>query len=220
MTTMVGTLRKAIRAAARSIVSDRRGQSVIEFAVALPFLVLMSVGTFAVGMIIDRHLTLGQLVRSSGNMYARGIDFQVGSNNRQFLIDAASGMDLQLSGGKSALYMTLLTRVPAATTCSVGSPNAGLIVIAQRFSLGDTTSNSKMHSQLGMPANLQYDGNHADFICDADAVVSAPPAALSDATNGMQENEFVYVVEAIHRPQTIAFQGIFAPEYMYSRAFF
>ena len=47
-----------------------------------------------------------------------------------------------------------------------------------------------------------------------------PPAPLDDPVSGVQDNEFVYAVEAIHRPTTIAFQGVFAPEYMYSRAFF
>jgi hypothetical protein len=33
-------------------------------------------------------------------------------------------------------------------------------------------------------------------------------------------NEMLYAVEAYHEPSTLAFQGIFAPELMYSRAFF
>ncbi|MEZ5397330.1 MAG: pilus assembly protein [Bryobacterales bacterium] len=79
------------------------GQSVVEFAVALPFLVLMSIGSFAVGMILDRHLTLGQVVRNGGNMYARGIDF-ASDQNKNFIIDAATGLDLHLNSGHTAVW--------------------------------------------------------------------------------------------------------------------
>ncbi|MDA0207741.1 MAG: pilus assembly protein, partial [Acidobacteria bacterium] len=104
----------------RRFFSDVGGQSVVEFAVALPFLVLMSVGTFAVGMILDRHLTLGQVVRNGGNMYARGIDFSI-NQNKQFIMDSGTGLDLQLTGGKSAVWFTLLTRVPSDALCPNGS---------------------------------------------------------------------------------------------------
>jgi hypothetical protein len=36
----------------------------------------------------------------------------------------------------------------------------------------------------------------------------------------MAPNEILYAVEVYHEPDTLAFQGIFAPEVMYSRAFF
>lgn len=213
-------LDSALRRSLRAFLSDGRGQSIIEFAVALPFLVAMAVGTFAVGIVIDRYLTLGQLVRNGGNMYARGIEF--GSDqNKQFLIDAATGLDLQLAAGRTSMYLTLLTRVPQAATCN-GSPcaNAGMVVIAQRFSIGDFASGDPaMSSRLGMPVNLDSDGNHLDFFDDSDARATAPSALAAVAT-GIQDNELIYAVEAIHRPTTIAFQGIFSPDHMFSRAFF
>ena len=52
-------------------------------------------------------------------------------------------------------------------------------------------------------------------------LVELPPGAWSAHRHWhTHEDEFVYVVEIIHRPSTISFQGIFAPPYMYSRAFF
>jgi hypothetical protein len=212
---MSASLRKAIAKLARRLSKDQRGQSVIEFAVSLPFLVLMAIGTFAVGMVIDRHLTMGQLVRNAGNMFARGISFN-SDQNKQFLVSAATGMGMTLTGGKSVVYLSLLQMIPANADCGTGAgscTNAGEIVIAQRFTVGNTGIDD---SRFGMPSNILSDGNHEDFFDDPDAVATVP-AALSSI---MAPNEILYAVEVYHEPDTLAFQGIFAPEVMYSRAFF
>lgn len=212
---MSGSLRKAIARLARRLSNDQRGQSVIEFAVSLPFLVLMAIGTFAVGMVIDRHLTMGQLVRNAGNMFARGISFN-SDQNKQFLVAAATGMGMTLTGGKSVVYLSLLQMIPANADCGTGPgscANAGEVVIAQRFTVGNTSIDD---SRFGMPSNILADGNHADFFDDTDAVATVPTALSSI----MAPNEILYAVEVYHEPDTLTFQGIFAPDVMYSRAFF
>jgi len=212
---MSANLRGAIARLARRLSRDRRGQSVIEFAVSLPFLVLMAVGTFAVGMMIDRHLTMGQLVRNAGNMFARGISF-TSDQNKQFLVDAATGMGMTLTGGRTVVFLSLLQKIPADANCGGGAgscANAGEVVIAQRFTVGNT---SIENSRFGMPSNIGSDGNHDDFFDDPDAVATAP----STLASSMVDNEILYAVEAFHQPTTVAFPGIFAPELMYSRAFF
>jgi TadE-like protein len=212
---MSASLRKSIARLARRIAKNQTGQSVIEFAVSLPFLVLMAIGTFAVGMVIDRHLTMGQLVRNAGNMFARGISFN-SNQNKQFLVSAATGMGMTLTGGKTVVYLSLLQMIPATANCGTGPgscANAGQVVIAQRFSVGNTSIDI---SKFGMPSNILANGNHADFFNDPDAVATVP-AALSSV---MAPNEILYAVEAYHEPETLAFQGIFAPDVMYSRAFF
>jgi hypothetical protein len=220
---------------AMRLLGDRRGQSVVEFAIAMPFLVLMSVGTFAVGMILDRHLTLGQVVRNGGNMYARGIDFSI-NQNKQFIIDAGTGLDLHLlGGGKTAVWFTLLTRVPDTARCPNGSGglrdciNNGRIVVVQRYQIGDTTG-SGMTSRLqsGQLATqfvnksgaAAVEGDHVNYLDMSEAWADNAPGALTNAATGLLDNELMYVVEVIHRPTSISFQGIFAPEYMYARAFF
>ncbi len=210
------------------------GQSVVEFAIALPFLVLMSIGSFAVGMILDRHLTLGQVVRNGGNMYARGIDFD-SDQNKNFIIDAATGLDLHLTSGRSSVWFTQLTRVPANAKCaSAGGGqrncnNNGEVVITQRYMIGDTNG-TKMNSRLaaaGMPysfidssGNASTEGDHANYFDLTEARATSAPSSVTNASSGIQEGEILYVVEVIHRPATIHFRGIFAPEIMYSRAFF
>ena len=99
---------------------DESRQSIVEFAMALPFLVMMSVGTFAVGIVVARHLTVGQALRNGCNMFARGIQFD-STQNKQLLIDSGPGLDFQLTGSKTAVYFSLLTRVTADAVCDDGS---------------------------------------------------------------------------------------------------
>lgn len=205
------------------------GVAIVEFGISAPFLVLMSIGVFVVGMMVDRHLTLSQVVRNAGNMYARGIDFS-SSQNKNFIVDAARGLDLQLSGGSSAVYLSRLTRVPANAVCDTGGGprpcnNNGQVVVTQRYMIGDT-GGSGMYSRLGMPTqfkdpagNPSSEGDHVDFFDLTDAVATGAPASLT-GSGGLAENELIYVVEVIHRPVSLSFPGIVSPDMMYSRGFF
>ena len=74
----------------KNITSDRnetatrnqRGQIIMEFAFAFPFLMVVLLGTFVVGLMLDRQLTVSQLVRNAGNMYARNFDFEPDANKQ------------------------------------------------------------------------------------------------------------------------------------------
>jgi hypothetical protein len=157
------------------------------------------------------------LVRNGGNMFARGVSF-VSNQNKQFLIDAADGMGMTLTGGDAVVYLSLLQRIPPTAQCGTGAcANAGMVVIAQRFSVGNQTLSA---SKFGMPANLDSEGNHLDSFDDTDARATNVPAALNNITSGLKPNEIVYVVESFHTPSTLSFPGIFSPQMMYSRAFF
>ena len=217
MMEIAAEIRQARRRLARWLGAGAEAQSVVEFAVALPFLIMMCLGTFAVGMIIDRHLTVGQLVRNGGNMFARGVSF-VSDQNKQFLVDAASGMGMTLNGGNAVVYLSLLERVPATVRCGAGTcANAGLIVISQRFAVGNE---SLAASKFGSPANIDSQGNHLDAFGDTDARAANVPASLNSGAAGLRANEIVYVVETFHTPATLSFPGIFSPQILYSRAFF
>jgi len=218
------------RSLIRKLAGSREGQSIIEFAISLPFLVLMSMGTFAVGMMIDRHLTLTQVVRNGGNMFARGIDFS-SSQNKKFIISAATGLELKLDGtGRSAVYFSKLTRVPANAVCDTGSgprncANNGKVVIQERYIIGKT-SQANMASKLGMPTLFLDDsgqpaaeGEHSDHFDLPDAVATGAPAAIA-GPGGILENEQIYVVEILHEPLSLSFSGIFSPAMIYTRGFF
>ncbi len=205
-----------------------QGQSIVEFGIASPFLVFMSVGVFAVGLMLDRHLTLTQVVRNAGNMYARGIDFS-STQNKNFIVDAASGLDLHLnSGGSTAVYMSRLTRVPDDAICDTGGGprdcnNNGEVVISQRYMVGDSAAGGSMDSHFGMPTqfldaagNPATEGDHLDFYDLTEARATNLPGGMT----GLREDELIYAIEIIHRPISLKFPGVFAPDIMYSRGFF
>lgn len=226
---LIRAYRRTLRSIARHFSSDERAQSVIEFAISLPFLAAMSIGTFAVGMIVDRHLTLGQLVRNAGNMFARGIVFTDSfPNNQKFLVDSGSGLGMTTNGGNGVIYFSLLTRVDPDADCGSGPgscANAGKVIVIQRYTVGNAsltgggTSLTSRFDGGGAPSPLDTLGNVDDFFNNTTAEVSIP-ADLTTALAGLQADELIYAVEAYHIPTSIAFPGIFAPDYMYSRAFF
>ena len=95
------------------------GDALVEFAISLPFLVMMAIGTFAVGVNVDRHLTVSQLIRNAGNMYGRGVDFSL-SQNQDLLLQAATGMQMTTTGGLGVIYLS--TVVLADSGQNLGLP--------------------------------------------------------------------------------------------------
>ena len=182
---------------------DRRGQAIAEFALSLPFLILISVGTFALGVVIDRHLTVTQLVRNAGNMYARGVDFTL-VQNKELLLKAADGMEMTVAGGQGVIYLSTVI-------LSQEGDNEGDPVVSERIVI----SNAGLHdSAVAMPTTVLANGEVVDFDNDANAVASLPPGVE------LFGNERIYVAETFHDPRNLAFEGIFVPQGLYSAAFF
>lgn len=182
------------------------GQSALEFALSLPFLVLIVVGTFAVGMLMDRHVTVTQLARNAGNMYARGIDFE-SAQNKQVLLRAAGGMGMTPTAGDGVIYLSLVIMAPPGS-----GVNENQTVIAQRFQIGDPSIHA---SKVGMPP-FQSNGSVPNYFNDPDAVGSLP----AGITNVMLPSDRIFVTEVFHHPRMLLFPGIVAPETMSTIAFF
>ena len=182
---------------------DRRGQAIAEFALSLPFLILISVGTFALGVVIDRHLTVTQLVRNAGNMYARGVDFTL-VQNKELLLKAADGMEMTVDDGQGVIYLSTVI-------LSQEGDNEGDPVVSERIVI----ANASLHdSAVAMPTTVLPNGEVVDYDNDANAVASLPPGVE------LFGNERIYVAETFHDPQNLVFEGIFVPQGLYSAAFF
>ena len=178
----------------------------VEFAVVFPFLVLLVIGSFATGMVMDRHLVVSQLVRNAGNMYARGIDF-ASTVNKQVLLRSASGLNIQTAGGQGVVYLSLVVKAPPGSGANQNQP-----VIAQRFVVGNTAIAA---SRLGTPP-VNANGSVPNFFNDLNARATLP-AAISA---GLGPNQRVFVAEVEYEPTELQFAPIVAPNRMYSRAFF
>ena len=182
---------------------DRRGQAIAEFAISLPFLILISVGTFALGIVIDRHLTVTQLVRNAGNMYARGVDFTL-PQNKALLLQAADGMQMTVDGGQGVIYLS--TVVVAQDGDNLGKP-----VVSERIVIANAGFDD---SEIAMPASILPNGEVLGYEDDPQAVASLPPGVT------LSGNERVFVAEVFHNPQNLGFEGIFVPQGLYSAAYF
>ena len=186
--------------------NTRRGQAVIEFALALPFLLIMVIGGFVVGMMFDRHLTVLQLVRNAGSMYARGIDFG-NDTNKSVLLRSASGLAITPNGGDGVVYLSVVMMVPPG-----GGDNENQPVITQRIAIG--SSNLKP-SPLGVPP-VDPSGAVPDFLNDPAAV-----ATLSaDVSGKMRPNDRLFIAEAYHEPIDLNYSPIQFVDLLYSRAHF
>ena len=212
-----------VKGTARRLRRDSKANVMFEFALSLPFLVLMVVGTFAVGLMFDRSLTQGQLARNAANIYARGVKFNTNAN-KQLLANAATGMNLQIDGtGDTVVYLTAMTRVPSNANCLVSGNivpcgNRGLIVIAQRFTVGNASIGASVYGSPG-GGNIDSEGNVANYE-HANYARATVPTSISDTVSGLGEGEFVYAADTHHNPTLIKFPGIVAPEQMHTWAYY
>jgi len=181
----------------------RHGQALTEFAIALPFLIFMTVGTFAIGVNVDRQLTVTQLVRNAGNMYARGIDFSV-EGNKELLLKAAGGLQMTTTGGKGVIYLSTII-VPST------GENADIAVVAHRIVIGNSSLRT---SDTGTPGAIESDGDVTDYVNAVSARATVPSGIE------MVAGDRLFVAEVFHTPEDLLFPGLFNPEGLYSRAAF
>ena len=184
----------------------RRGQSILEFAIGLPFLTLMTVGTFALGVVIDRHLTVSQLTRNAGNMYGRGVNFSQ-TSNQTLLLQGATGMQMTTTGGKGVIYLSTVIQAPTGT----GKVNAGKAVVIHRIKIGNSSIGP---SAVATPTSVASNGDVNSYEDDV-AARAVMPAGITVGVN-----EKYFLAEVLHTPTEIAFPGFFAPSLLYSRAVF
>jgi hypothetical protein len=152
---------------------------VVEMALILPLLLLIIFGALTASLVLDRLLSVLQVVRYAGSMYARGTDFSV-TSNKDLLLMGAGG--LGITGTRTGvIYLSAVMR----TIDSHGTP--GLLVVAERFVIGNPSFDT---SRIGTLAGT-LNGPVPNFQTD--------PAALATILQGefgaIRDNERIYVVE-------------------------
>lgn len=204
---------------------DSSGQSMVEFALSLPLLVFLTIGSFAVGAALERHLTVGQLVRHAGNMYARDVEFD--DNNspaRTLVVEAGGGLKLSTAKGtcdpavRSVVYLTqvqITPDQPPGTFANEGEP-----VMIHRTLIGNGCIDP---SAIGTPPSNIWDPNDPvdpgvvqDPYNEPGAVATVP----ASVTNLLEPGETVFIIEVIHKPQDLLFPGFLSPTQLYTMGFF
>ncbi len=184
----------------------RDGQAAVEFGLAMPFMVLMVVGSFCVGMMFDRYLTLTQLARNAGNMYARGIDFS-SAQNREVLLRSATGLNITTDAGDGVVYLSLVVMAPPGSGANENQP-----VVTQRYFIGNTGVRS---SGLGSPPTTA-EGSVPDYYNEPLAVATLPAAVASR----LRPSERLFIAESAYIPRELEYAPIFSVDQLYARAYF
>ncbi|MBZ2184724.1 MAG: pilus assembly protein [Bryobacter sp.] len=153
----------------------QKGNTILEFALIAPFLMILLAGAFTLGMSLNLSIQASNVVRNANVLLARNIDLS-NSENQQLLMRSAAGLGLNTPGtnipsptGKGIVILTKVVKV-GPVHCSVGipgwngnpatCPNHNHYVIAQRISLGNPERGS---SSLGNPSStLSSDGRVSD----------------------------------------------------------
>jgi Flp pilus assembly protein TadG len=185
-----------------------RGQSMVEFAIALPFLTLLMLGLFELSSaLLDQHVVT-RLAREGSNLTSR-------DTTLADTVTALSGMTtrpVNFSDGSSTVILSVLKNV--ATT---GTANYNKAILYQRFKYGTLSAASQL-STLGsgsFGSAPDYQANNSDN--DTNLQVTNLPAGL------LTLGGFLYVTEiySTHTMLTpLANFGIHVPNQLYSIAYF
>jgi Flp pilus assembly protein TadG len=187
---------------------DSKGQSLIEFAIILPFLVLLSFGVAEIGfLLLDQHVVT-KLTREGSNLISRNTTLQDGMT----AMTAMSARPVDFSS-RSKLIFSVIKK--GATT---GTANYDRIFLYQRFEYGAIGGASHITTAgsgaFGGPPN--YEAVNSDN--NTGLQVTNAPANLITPRGGM-----IYITEIYNTHQLltpVANFGLRIPTTLYSIAYF
>lgn len=213
--------------------SGRRGTAVLEFTLALMFLVPLVLGTLVFGFRLIRAIEMDQIVRDIGHIYIRGnVDFTASSG--QTLAQTIShGFNLS-SNGTAVLVLSTI-RIVQQSDCDAGNPkkpagtacaNLNNPVFTEQIKIGNTNlsiNGTSIHaSAFGSPP-LQSDGS----VSAADMANTASACAGNTAaTTGfaklltLNANEVAYLTEMFNATAELNIVGLSGAPQVYARSIF
>jgi len=147
------------------------GNTILEFALVMTFLLPMFAGAFTIGMALAKSIQVTNVARDALVLLVRsttdpnsGLDLSL-TQNQRIVVRAAQGLGLNSDAqydpsttGNGVVYLSKVVKV-GPTECSVGTsnsppwstancPNYGSYVFAYRVAIGNTT---RWSSTLGSP---------------------------------------------------------------------
>ena len=191
--------------------ANQRGQSLVEFALIMPFILLVALGVIEVSYaLLDQHVVT-KLSREGSNLISRDVT----------ITDAVTALRTMstrpvdfTAANRSRIIFTVLRRAG-----TVGTPNYNTVIAYQRYSFGGLTG---VQSVLQTAGNGAYNGgpNYEAVNADTDTRIQVPtlPANLTLTLNGT-----LYVTEIFTRHDLItplSGFGVTVPSTLYSIAYF
>jgi hypothetical protein len=189
---------------------DARGQSMLEFALILPLILMVLLGVIEVGYaLLDKHV-ITKLTREGSNLISR----ETALGDAATALTNMSTRPVNFTDGTSKVIFSVLKNVDA-----VGAPNFGKVVLYARHSKGGAPGTSQLKTQAANPAmgpGPEYTAMNADG--DGGLVITNMPAGLTISPGGM-----LYVTEIYTKHDMITpFDkfGVALPKVLYSIAWF
>lgn len=184
------------------------GQSLVEFAVVLPLVLLIVLGVVEVGFALLDQQVVTKLTREGSNLISRDTSLEDAATAMQTI----SSRPVNLADGSRMIFSVLRK---GATT---GTANYGQIILYQRYAFGNYTGTSKLTmagsgSFRGAP---DYEANAADTNTGL-RVTNAPSNLVANP------GDMIYVTELFTRHTLITPLirfGVGVPETLYSIAYF
>ncbi|HKT80443.1 MAG TPA: TadE/TadG family type IV pilus assembly protein [Vicinamibacterales bacterium] len=192
----------------RQRLRGERGQTLLEFAILTPILLLISLGVIeAAYMLLDQQVVT-RLTREGSNLISREITIEDATN----ALKSMSVSPVNLTNGNSTVIFSVLKRGSTA-----GTANDNKIIMYQRRSYGSFAASSK----------INFGGGSFNGAPDYEAVNADTNAALrtTNVPDALVPNrgDMLYITEIFTRHKLLTpFErwGVQLPETLYSIAYF
>lgn len=203
---------------------NRKGTSILEFALIVWPTILMLMGVVVVGNELGRAVEAAQVCRDADSMYVRGVDFSL-SGNRDELARIGAALNLQnANAGNGLVILSKVTFIPdPSSSCGVPADagystcTIGQYRLAQRTTFGNTTLPGTHFATTGTPT---YDSennvtNYSDY-------TNGTAATISNFQNTLvlYPGQFSYIAETYFQMLDLSMPGFQSSPGVYSVAFF
>ncbi len=189
--------------------TNKRGSTIIEFALSLIVLMPLLMGTAVIGINLARAIQVTQFCRDVAHMYAYGIDFSQ-SGNQALLTNLGQGLNIQTSGGTGTVIFSTVTFVGPNDCVAAGlqanttsCPNMNQSVFTRRIVVGNA---SGLTSHYGTPALGIVGAN--GYISTANYLRNTSDRAAGfSSLMALSSGQYAYLTEAYVAAPDVDWQG-------------
>lgn len=196
-----------------------RGSTAIEMALTLPLLVIIMLGVFMMGLTVIRGISVVQITRDTGQMFARGLDFSL-AGNQDIVVRLAAGMGMTRTGGNGVVILSQIMYVGDEQCSAGGHPgddclNRNWPVIVRRIVIGNASLRASNHGTPN-PSLINSEGWVSGYLTEVTARATGFTSVIPDMTAG----QIAYLVESYFYSPELALSPAAMGGGVYARAVF
>ncbi len=197
-----------MKAAMRLARGRDRGQSLLEFAIVMPVLLVLALGVSEFGyVLLDKHV-ITKMAREGSNLISRDTSLQDATT----ALTTMASRPVDFSSGSKVIFSVLKK---GATT---GTANYGQTVLYQRHEYGALAQSSRLTTAGGGSFGGAPDYKAANSDNNTGLRVTNVPNDLIQAPGGMIYVTEIYTTHTMITPLTNL--GVVVPPILYSVAYF